>query len=166
MISKEKIKTILSTVVDPEIPSLNIEEMGILREILIENNLVKVVITPTYSGCPAMYHIESEVRKALNDAGIQNFQIETRLNPAWTTDWMTTETKQKLKESGIAPPQSNTNQLETSGLFNIIKVPINIFCPFCNSDNTKIVSEFGSTACKSLHFCNNCHQPFDHFKCH
>ena len=99
-------------VVDPEIPYLNIEEMGILREISIENGSVNVVITPTYSGCPAMYHIDSEIQKALINSNINNFSVEIRLNPPWTTDWMSDSTKLKLKESGIAPPQSYTKQLK------------------------------------------------------
>jgi len=165
-ITKDEILEILQEVKDPEIPAVSVIEMGMVREVIVSDNQVKIVITPTYSGCPAMGWIHNEIKKVLELEGISNLIIETRLSPAWTTDWMSEETKLKLKESGIAPPQNKTNDFDGSDLFNIIKVPAAIICPFCDSDDTKMISEFGSTACKSLHYCNSCLQGFDHFKCH
>jgi len=166
LLTIDYIKEILSNVTDPEIPALSIEDIGILREVIINQNEVEIVITPTYSGCPAMYFIENQVRETLTKAGILNFKINTILSPAWTTDWMSETAKMKLKESGIAPPISNSKQFDQSNIFNIIKILNDIECPFCNSRDTKVLNEFGSTACKSLHFCNECLQAFDHFKCH
>lgn len=163
----EKLYNILNEVHDPEIPILSIKDIGILRDIKYENELFQIIITPTYSGCPAMYHIEDRIKEELLKNNISNYIIKTQLTPPWTTDWMTKETKLKLKQSGIAPPQSlsNNNNFEFTDLLNIIDIkPIQ--CPFCDSTNTKVINEFGSTACKSLHYCNNCLHGFDYFKCH
>lgn len=165
-LTRDEILDMLQEVKDPEIPAVSVIEMGMVREVVVSNTHVKVVITPTYSGCPAMGWIHKEIRNVLENAGISNLLIETRLSPAWTTDWMSAETKLKLKKSGIAPPQNLTKDVDGSDLFNIIKVPSAVICPFCDSENTKMISEFGSTACKSLHYCNSCLQGFDHFKCH
>jgi ring-1,2-phenylacetyl-CoA epoxidase subunit PaaD len=162
----ENIRNILSNVTDPEIPVLSIEDIGILRDIRYNNEILEIVITPTYSGCPAMYQIEDQIKKVLNENDIINFKIITQLSPAWTTDWMTDIARRKLKESGIAPPKRSTVNVKFSNLFDIISLPKDIECPFCNSTNTRLINEFGSTACKSLHFCNNCKQGFDYFKCH
>lgn len=162
----KKVLDILQEIKDPEIPAVSVLEMGMVREVLFNEDNLIVVITPTYSGCPAMIWINNEIKTRLENEGFSKVLIETRLSPAWTTDWMSDVTKQKLKESGIAPPQNNTNDFDTSDLFNIIKVPPAIICPFCDSKDTRIISEFGSTACKSLHYCNSCLQGFDHFKCH
>ncbi len=163
---KQRVLDVLQEVKDPEIPAVSILEIGMVREVAVIKGNVKVVITPTYSGCPAMIWINNEIRNRLETEGFRNILIETQLSPAWTTDWMSDETKRKLKVSGIAPPQNKTYDMDTSDLFNIIKIPSAITCPFCDSENTKIVSEFGSTACKSLHYCHSCLQGFDHFKCH
>ena len=127
-------------------------DLGIIRDVKIENDQVEVVITPTYSGCPAMIEIEKDIHNALTKEGIDQFKITTVLAPAWTTDWMTENGKRKLKEYGIAPPNP-TN-------------PEEIACPQCDSKNTILVSQFGSTACKSLYKCKDCLEPFDYFKCH
>jgi len=164
-ISIEEIYKIIEQVSDPEIPALNVIEMGMVREVFFEDETLKVVITPTYSGCPAMNQITCDVQKVLMNEGIEA-QIITRLSPAWTTDWMSEETLEKLRASGIAPPKTKVSTLDPNNLFNIIKIPSQIECPFCSSGNTKILSEYGSTACKSFHYCNNCLQAFDHFKCH
>ena len=161
-----EIRELLKDVKDPEIPALSIDDMGILRDVYYDNDVLNVVITPTYSGCPAMYHIQNEIENALKKTGVSSFQVITKLSPAWTTDWMTDDAKKRLKESGIAPPKGKLFQLETESLFNILKVPQDIECPFCDSSNTKLLNEFGSTACKSLYYCNNCYQAFDYFKCH
>lgn len=164
-LSKQSILKLISTISDPEIPAVNVVEMGMVRDIVFENNKLNVIITPTYSGCPAMSQISNDILKLLNDNGL-DAEIITRLSPPWTTDWMTKETFEKLKKSGIAPPVTRSFELNYENMFNIIKVPSNIECPFCSSEDTKLLSEFGSTACKSLHYCNSCFQAFDHFKCH
>ncbi|MEQ8905741.1 1,2-phenylacetyl-CoA epoxidase subunit PaaD [Ekhidna sp.] len=151
-ISKEHIVDILENVTDPEIPVISVTDLGIVRDVLITDDFVEVIITPTYSGCPAMLEIEKDIHNALKKEGIDHFKITTVLSPAWTTEWMTEEGKQKLKAYGIAPPNP-TN-------------PEDIECPQCDSKNTQLLSEFGSTACKSLFKCNDCLEPFDYFKCH
>lgn len=152
MVSKAHIAELLENVKDPEIPVISIKDLGILREVNISGEHVEVIITPTYSGCPAMLEIEREIHNTLKQEGIDDFKIKTVLSPAWTTEWMTEEGKARLKEYGIAPPNP-TN-------------PEDIACPQCGSKNTQLVSEFGSTACKSLFKCQDCLEPFDYFKCH
>ncbi len=152
VLDRNYIQNILEEVTDPEIPVITITDLGIVRDVLVTDDFVEVIITPTYSGCPAMLEIEKNIHNALKKEGIDNFKITTVLSPAWTTEWMTEKGKQKLKEYGIAPPNP-TN-------------PEDIECPQCGSKNTQLLSEFGSTACKSLFKCNNCLEPFDYFKCH
>ncbi len=152
MISKDHIYQILEAVTDPEIPVITITDLGIVRDVLITDDFVEVIITPTYSGCPAMLEIEKNIHNELKKEGIDNFKITTVLSPAWTTEWMSEKGKQKLQEYGIAPPNPTD--------------PENISCPQCGSINTQLLSEFGSTACKSLFKCNDCLEPFDYFKCH
>ncbi|WP_420577280.1 1,2-phenylacetyl-CoA epoxidase subunit PaaD [Ekhidna sp.] len=152
VIDQNHIYDILENVTDPEIPVISVRDLGIIRDVLITNDFVEVIITPTYSGCPAMLEIEKNIHNALKKEGIEHFKITTVLSPAWTTDWMTEKGKQRLKEYGIAPPNPTA--------------PENIECPQCGSKNTELVSEFGSTACKSLFKCKDCLEPFDYFKCH
>ena len=160
--TKEKILSILETVTDPEVPVLSITDLGIVRDIHIDDNKIKITITPTYTGCPAMDVINMNIRMALLENGFSDFEIKTVLSPAWTTDWMSEAGKQKLKAYGIAPP--NIKQLVcTPGLFQEEEA---VQCPHCNSYNTQIISRFGSTACKALYKCNDCQEPFDYFKCH
>ncbi len=155
-----KIYSILKDVSDPEIPVLSIVDMGVVRSAkLLDNNRVKVEITPTYSGCPAMDVIGDDVKKAFQDKGYQA-EVKLILSPAWTTDWMTDEAKQALKEYGIAPPMDATADKEALlGNKRIIE------CPQCGSTNTKLVSQFASTACKAMFQCEDCKEPFDYFKC-
>jgi ring-1,2-phenylacetyl-CoA epoxidase subunit PaaD len=156
---KQKILSILKTVNDPEIPVLTITDLGIVRGIKIENERTEVIITPTYSACPAMDFIGMNIRKVLRENGYDKIKITRQLSPVWTTDWMTEEAKDKLRSYGIAPPVSRTfdkNYLEN------IPVP----CPHCHSMNTKLISQFGSTACKAIYQCSDCGEPFDYFKCH
>jgi ring-1,2-phenylacetyl-CoA epoxidase subunit PaaD len=156
---KQKILSILKTVNDPEIPVLTITDLGIVRDIKIENETTEVIITPTYSGCPAMDLIGMNIRKVLRENGYDKIKITHQLSPAWTTDWMTEEAKDKLRSYGIAPPVSkgfDKNYLQT----------IPVACPHCHSMNTKLISQFGSTACKAIYQCNDCGEPFDYFKCH
>jgi ring-1,2-phenylacetyl-CoA epoxidase subunit PaaD len=155
----ERIKNLLAEVSDPEIPVLSILDMGIVRRIEETDEGYRVDITPTYSGCPAMKTIEEEVIAHLKSKGYNNISVRTIFDEVWTTDWMSEEGKNKLKEYGIAPP-GNT---EEGSLFDTATKTVQ--CPFCNSMKTKLTSHFGSTACKSLHYCDECNQPFEHFKC-
>jgi ring-1,2-phenylacetyl-CoA epoxidase subunit PaaD len=153
VISKSQIEEILDEVKDPEIPVISIADLGILRDVKVsEDGFIEVVITPTYTGCPAMMEIERDINNALKKEGINDFKITTVLSPAWSTDLMTEEGKARLKEYGIAPPNPTNEE--------------DIECPNCGSRNTKLLSQFGSTACKSLFKCNDCLEPFDYFKCH
>jgi ring-1,2-phenylacetyl-CoA epoxidase subunit PaaD len=158
-----RIKSILGKVTDPEVPVLTIEDLGILRSIDEVDGRYVVTITPTYSGCPAMRTVEDNIREILAENGIENFKIRTVLAPAWTTDWMSEDGKRKLKEYGIAPPEQSTEE-HLLALVSGMKKPVT--CPFCNSKNTRLTSAFGSTACKAFHYCDQCHQPFEEFKCH
>jgi len=160
--TEEKIWKILEEVVDPEIPVIGVTELGIVRRIQSANDQVEVVITPTYSGCPAMKQIESDIRKALIKSGIPNVKITTSLSPAWTTDWITESGKQKLKAFGIAPP----NPTHTVCSIKLFQENEAVQCPRCQSWHTRLISQFGSTACKALYQCNDCKEPFDYFKCH
>jgi len=161
----EEIRSILETVNDPEVPVLSVLDLGIVREIRVgpgDIGEVEIVITPTYSGCPAMDMIRTNIRMALWEKGYQDIRITTVLSPAWTTDWMTEKGKEKLKAYGIAPPNP-TQQVCHTRLFYREEA---IQCPQCNSYHTQLVSEFGSTACKALYRCEDCKEPFDYFKCH
>ncbi|MBC7587431.1 MAG: phenylacetate-CoA oxygenase subunit PaaJ [Chitinophagaceae bacterium] len=159
-ISTQAIWQILSTVSDPEVPVLTIMDLGIVRDVIINSPSgdggIEIIITPTYTGCPAMDMIGMNIRLALMEHGFNNIKITSVLSPAWTTDWMSEEGKRKLKEYGIAPPKGNAGTIAAHG----------IECPQCHSFNTKLLSEFGSTACKSLYQCQDCKEPFDYFKCH
>ena len=158
----EQLKEILSRVLDPEVPVLSVMDLGIVRDAVVtENGEVEVLITPTYTGCPAMDVISTGIRIELLANGFKNIQVRTVLSPAWTTDWMSEEGKHKLKEYGIAPPNP-MQQVCKQELFadEVIQ------CPHCNSYHTKKISEFGSTACKALYQCLDCQEPFDYFKCH
>lgn len=153
---------ILETVTDPEIPVLTVIDLGIVRAVREEGpGEVEVVITPTYSGCPAMNTIEVNIKAALQEAGYREIRVTTVLSPPWTTRWMTESGKKKLEAYGIAPPVEDTE--DKSILFGPEKA---VTCPHCHSQDTRMVSQFGSTACKSLYQCNTCQEPFDYFKCH
>ncbi|MFT3826472.1 MAG: phenylacetate-CoA oxygenase subunit PaaJ [Chitinophagaceae bacterium] len=161
-ISTEKVWSLLATVTDPEIPVLSITDLGIVRSVNVRQEAVDIVITPTYSGCPAMDVIAVNIRMVLLAAGFTDIHITTVLSPAWTTDWMSEDGKDKLKAYGIAPPNP-VQQVCNTHFFAAAEA---VQCPQCQSWNTKRISEFGSTACKSLYQCNDCHEPFDYFKCH
>ena len=150
----------LEQVMDPEVPVLSVVELGIIRKVVVEGERVTVSITPTYSGCPAMGTIESELVTALRGAGFAQVEIETVYAPAWTTDWISETAREKLRAYGIAPPGAT----RPGSLVQLAPAPVTIPCPFCGSANTTVQSEFGATACKSLHVCRACHQPFEHFK--
>jgi len=161
-ISVDHIWNMLKDVPDPEVPVLTVQDLGIIRDIHLRDEVVEVVITPTYSGCPAMDMIAANIRLVLLENGFKNIQITTVLSPAWTTDWMSEEGKEKLKAYGIAPPNPR-QQVCNNELFAAHEV---VQCPRCNSYHTHRVSEFGSTACKALYQCDECSEPFDYFKCH
>lgn len=164
MDEQEKILSVLRSIPDPEIPVLTIVDLGILRNIniIIPEKSVEIEITPTYSGCPAMDIISMNIRMLLLRNGYQQVIVTKTLAPAWTTDWMSESGKEKLKAYGIAPP----GVVAGSDSLVMFAEDVRIQCPQCNSYNTSVISEFGSTACKSLYRCNDCHEPFDHFKCH
>lgn len=151
-------REVAATVPDPEIPVLTIEDLGILRDVEEHpDGHVRVTITPTYSGCPAMEAIRSDVTAALAGAGYDDVAVDLVLSPAWTTDWMSAEGRRKLEEYGIAPPVTR----EAGGP---VPVALSVRCPRCGSPDTRELSRFGSTACKSLWVCNACREPFDHVK--
>ena len=161
-ISVQPIWLLLETVTDPEVPVLSVIDLGIIRDIKLNNEEVEVIITPTYSGCPAMDVISMSIKMTLLSHGYKNIKIKQVLTPAWTTDWMSEEGKQKLKEYGIAPPNPK-QQVCDDKLFAQDEA---VQCPHCHSYHTHRISEFGSTACKSLYQCDDCKEPFDYFKCH
>ena len=150
---------LLDQVADPEIPVISIWEIGVLQDIQIEDGKLSVTITPTYSGCPAMDEIAADIKARLAKAGHGRVNVKHRLAPAWTTDWMTPEGRQKLLEYGIAPPNGCAAQQGQQG----DNRPAS--CPLCGSAEVDVVSEFGSTACKALYRCTECGEPFDYFKC-
>ncbi len=160
--NKETIRELLGEIMDPEIPVLSILDLGILRDIKISDDEIEVVITPTYSGCPAMDMITTNIRMLLSTLGFKNYKVTSVLSPAWTTEWMSEEGKRKLKEYGIAPPNPR-QQVCDEKLFAAAE---GVQCPQCHSWHTHRVSEFGSTACKALYQCDDCREPFDYFKCH
>ncbi len=154
----ERTLAALENVTDPEIPVLTISDLGILRDVTVHDDAVEVTITPTYSGCPAMNMITLDIETALARAGIKG-RVLTRLSPAWTTDWLTDVARSKLVAFGIAPPEQSASRRALFG-------EAHPACPLCGSADTELISEFGSTACKSLHRCRACREPFDAFKCH
>lgn len=161
-ISVKKIWSLLENVFDPEVPVLSVIDLGIVRDINISDQNVEVVITPTYTGCPAMDVISMNIKMELLANGLQNISIKQILSPVWTTDWISEEGKRKLKDYGIAPPNPK-QQVCNDKLFAAAEA---VQCPQCNSYHTHRISEFGSTACKSLYVCDDCKEPFDYFKCH
>ncbi len=158
----KKIWQLLETVTDPEIPVLSLTDLGIIRDVKVNDDSVEIIITPTYTGCPAMDMISMNIKLVLTENNYQNIRVTSVLSPAWTTDWMTEEGKRKLKEYGIAPPNPG-QQVCNDKLFIADEA---VQCPHCNSYHTHRISEFGSTACKALYQCDACKEPFDHFKCH
>ncbi len=159
VLSREAVLAALDAVKDPEVPVLSVVELGIVRDVEIAGDAVTVVVTPTYSGCPAMRVIEEDIVAALESAGISGARVRTVFTPAWTTDWIPARAREKLRAYGIAPPG-------VSGVHSPVQLrrAEQVKCPFCGSADTSLRSAFGSTACKALHFCNACTQPFEEFK--
>ena len=146
---------LLSHVVDPEIPVLTLHDLGVLRDISIAEGEITVTITPTYAGCPAMDTMRADIESTLADAGYSRVRVQQSLSPAWTTDWMSESGREKLRAYGIAPPATKTCGTQTGV----------ITCPQCDCSDIKLISQFGSTACKALYQCQDCREPFDYFKC-
>jgi ring-1,2-phenylacetyl-CoA epoxidase subunit PaaD len=166
---RERVEACLSALVsaipDPEIPVVSIADLGILRDLHLEGSTVVVTITPTYSGCPAMDAIRADIAHTCRAAGYPDVEVGTALSPAWTTDWITDEGRRKLREYGIAPPDpAGGGRTEGPVFLGLIELRDGVPCPQCGSHDTREVSRFGSTACKSLWACNACLEPFDHFK--
>tara|TARA_B100000524_G_scaffold99979_1_gene47936 strand:+ start:3382 stop:3867 length:486 start_codon:yes stop_codon:yes gene_type:complete len=159
MVNESKIWEHLEDVYDPEVPVLSIVDLGIVRAVEVVKDHVSITITPTYTGCPAMQTIEKDIEIKLKEEAISSYEIHTSIAPAWTTDWMSEMGKKKLKDYGIAPPQ---DEVDKSVLFSD---PLIVPCPKCDSSDTKLVSQFGSTACKAHYQCKKCREPFDYFKC-
>ena len=161
--TRDEVFEILDTVKDPEVPVLSVVELGIVRDVRVDGDAVTVTLTPTYSGCPAMRVIEADITTALVERGLGPVRIETVYAPAWTTDWLTEDAKRKLEAYGISPPGRAAQET----LVSLTRAPsagTAPRCPYCHSRDTVVKSEFGSTACKSICFCNACHQPFEMFK--
>ncbi len=160
MHTEKEIFDLLSEIPDPEIPVISIVELGVIRKVSSNGKSIDVVITPTYSGCPAMKQMEDDVCKKLKENGYETVHVSMVYSPAWTTDWLSEEAKLKLQKYGIAPPEESTS--DKSFLSNKPKA---VTCPRCKSKNSTMVSQFGSTACKALYQCKDCMEPFDYFKC-
>jgi ring-1,2-phenylacetyl-CoA epoxidase subunit PaaD len=158
MVTREVVLSLLDEVCDPEIPVLSLADLGVLRDVEFRDNEWQITITPTYSGCPAMKTMEDDILQKLKDHGIKG-NVHLVLSPAWTTDWLSESGREKLKEFGIAPPE---DEVDKSVLF---AAPTVVPCPKCGSRETKMVSQFGSTACKAHYQCRSCLEPYDYFKC-
>lgn len=150
---------IAATVLDPEVPVLSIEDLGVLRSARVEDGTAIVEITPTYSGCPAVDAIRDDIAAALRDAGYRAARVEVVLSPAWTTDWMSDAGRRKLEDFGIAPPAPRRGD-------GLVSLGFGVRCPHCGSLHTRQIARFGSTSCKALYVCQRCQEPFDHFKEH
>jgi ring-1,2-phenylacetyl-CoA epoxidase subunit PaaD len=155
------IKLLLRTVKDPEIPVLSLDDMGIIRDVKSKKDGIEIDVCPTYNGCPAIDVIPGLIKQTLHDAGYKNVQVNQVLSPAWTSDWISQEGREKLKAYGIAPPVENCKNDDE--LFSDSQV---VACPLCSSDETSCISKFGSTPCKAQYKCNTCQEPFEYFKCH
>jgi ring-1,2-phenylacetyl-CoA epoxidase subunit PaaD len=163
MLTRDDVFAVLDGVKDPEVPVLSVIELGVVRDVEVDDaRTVTVVVTPTYSGCPAMQVIEEDIVTALRAHGIERPRIRTTYSPAWTTDWLTEAAKRKLEAYGIAPP--GPAPMSDDDLVPLRRKADVVRCPYCKSGNTELRSEFGSTACKSIRFCNACRQPFEQFK--
>ena len=159
-LTREQALAALNTVMDPEVPVLSVVELGIVREVEVHDEVVTVVVTPTYSGCPAMRAIEQDIEQALLGRGAKSVTVQVSYSPAWTTDWIPAEAREKLRAYGIAPPGPADHDVPLA----IGRRRAAVRCPYCGSVATDLRSEFGSTACKAIHVCRSCQQPFEEFK--
>lgn len=154
MIATPEVWEWLRGVMDPELPAISVVDLGIVRQVAWRGEELEVAITPTYSGCPAQAVIAQEIERTLREHGVERVKLETRLAPAWSSDWITARGREQLRDAGIAPPEG------------LVQIRAAIACPHCGSANTECISEFGATACKALHRCRECREPFDYFKVH
>ena len=159
-VSISEVWEILKAIPDPEIPVISIVDLGVVRDVQITNEGIAIKITPTYTGCPATNIFEQDIKTELEKVGFQTIDISYQYSPAWTTDWLDENAREKLQKFGIAPPEGTTSDKK----FLLGEDPT-VRCPQCKSINTQMTSQFGSTACKSLYKCNDCLEPFDYFKC-
>lgn len=155
----------LDAVPDPEIPVISLVDLGIIRKVFYEEDTLVVVVTPTYSGCPATSVINADIEAALRAKGIENLRLERQLSPPWSTDWLSARGKEKLREFGIAPPVSGQTEGTDKRIWLRVENAMEVPCPRCGSSNTVRVSQFGSTPCKANYRCQDCLEPFDYFKC-
>lgn len=156
----------LGEVPDPEVPAVSIVELGIVREVSVSPQGVRVAVTPTYSGCPATEVIGAMIRERLHALGVREVELVTRLAPAWTTDWLAPEGRRKLAAYGIAPPHGGVARIDVRGVSPLRRAGVVVPCPRCGSERTSLLSQFGSTACKAQYRCDACREPFDYFKPH
>ena len=155
---------VLHEVLDPEVPAISVTDLGIVRDVIERGDALEVVVTPTYSGCPATEVIEQSISEAIDAAGLGPARVTQRRAPAWTTDWITPQGREKLRAYGIAPPGSCASEATGENVSSIRLMARNVDCPRCGSKQTERLSAFGSTACKSLYRCIACREPFEHFK--
>ena len=158
--AREQALAVLGEVMDPEVPVLSVVELGIVRDVTVTDAGVEVAVTPTYSGCPAMHTIEHDIVAALESHGFANVTVRTSYTPAWTSDWIPAEAREKLRAYGIAPPGAADHDAPVG----IGRRRPKVRCPYCGSLDTELRSEFGSTGCKAIHSCRSCRQPFEEFK--
>jgi ring-1,2-phenylacetyl-CoA epoxidase subunit PaaD len=159
-LTRDELFAVLDEVLDPEVPALSVVELGIIRDVEVGIECVTVTVTPTYSGCPAMAVIEHDIEEALKAQGVAHVKIKTSYLPAWTTDWISADAREKLRAYGIAPPGPADHDAPVA----IGRRRPSVRCPYCGSGDTQMRSEFGSTACKAIHVCTSCNQPFEEFK--
>ena len=171
-VSRDVLLEWLGDVMDPEVPVVSIVDLGILRDVQWQDathTTAIVTVTPTYSGCPATEVIANSIRDALQAHGVAQVEVRTQLSPAWTTDWMTLKGRDALRAYGIAPPAARAPSADGSLAIDISSLTASkavVPCPQCNARNTRLLSQYGSTACKALYQCNSCLEPFDYFKPH
>jgi ring-1,2-phenylacetyl-CoA epoxidase subunit PaaD len=156
----------LAGVPDPEVPVVSIVELGIVRDVAYVGERLRIEVTPTYSGCPATALIATMIREKLAAIGLPDVDLVQRLSPPWTTDWMAPEAKSRLAAFGIAPPQGSAARIDVAGISPLRRAAVVVPCPRCGSRDTRLISQFGSTACKAQYACNACREPFDYFKPH
>ncbi len=156
-VTVDRIWQALNTIADPEIPVVSLVELGIVRQVQIENETVIVTITPTFAGCPAMHHMREEIFERLRTIGVHQIEVHTSLNPPWTSEWLSEEVRAKISQFGIAPPPHHVGDIE-------IKLMEAVACPYCGSKDTAMDNLFGPTLCQSLHYCRTCRQSFQRFK--
>jgi ring-1,2-phenylacetyl-CoA epoxidase subunit PaaD len=164
--TRDAVWAALGEVPDPEVPAISIVELGIVRDVAWTGERWRVAVTPTYSGCPATEMITTMIRERLADIGLTDIDIEQRLSPPWTTDWLAPEARSKLAGFGIAPPHILGGRIDVAGISPLRRTGVVVPCPRCGSQHTSLLSQFGSTACKAQYRCDECREPFDYFKPH